>query len=288
MTLSSRNALRTSAAALAGLGLAAALTACGPNGTPHSAPSPADLRHVHGLGVDPADGRVYVATHEGIVTPAGDGSARRVGDSDDDYMGFTAVGPHTFVASGHPGHGNEDEPANRGLIESTDAGRTWKVRSLAGEADFHALDFAHGTLYGYDSTRGRLRVSKDRVHWEDRAELRALDIAVSPEDPDTILATTGQGVSRSTDGGRTFAPGTPPVMAFLSWAAPDALYGLDPSGTLHRSGDAGRTWQRTGTVHGGGPQALTAVSADRVLVATEDGVYESKDGGRTFTRLIAA
>ncbi|WP_149183566.1 F510_1955 family glycosylhydrolase [Streptomyces sp. TRM49041] len=274
-------------AALAALGLALSGCAGDEGGPSPDASGDVEVSHIHGLGVDPADGRVYVATHEGIVTPGADGGAERVGDSHDDYMGFTVIGPKTFVASGHPGHGNEDEPGNRGLIESTDAGKTWKRKSLAG-VDFHSLDFAHGTVYGYDSTNGRLRVSENRVDWENRSELRALDIAVSPEDPDTVLATTEDGVARSTDGGRTFAKGTEPVMAFVSWAAPDALFGLDPSGAVHHSADGGRTWHKAATVPGGGPQALTAVTAERVLAATEGGVYESKDAGKTFTQILAA
>ncbi|WP_175407935.1 F510_1955 family glycosylhydrolase [Streptomyces sp. TRM64462] len=284
---------RTTATAAALLALALPLAGCaspdsGSGGTVTTATGDViRVSHIHGLGVDPADGRVHVATHEGILTPNPDGTARRVGDSHDDYMGFTVVGPRTFVASGHPGHGNDDEPGNRGLIESTDAGVTWKVRSLSGGADFHALDYAHGTVYGYDSTGGRLRVSEDRENWDDRAELRALDIAVSPEDPDTVLATTGKGIARSTDGGRTFGPGAEPVMAYVSWPAADALFGLDPQGGLHRSADGGRTWRKVSTVPGSGPQALTAVTAGHILAATESGVYESKDGGRTFERILA-
>ncbi|MFG3496209.1 F510_1955 family glycosylhydrolase [Streptomyces sp. NPDC047928] len=282
---------RHAAAAAAGsLALALVLGACGADTDKATdagaATGGVSVSHVHGLGIDPADGRLYVATHEGIVTPGENGAAQRVGDSHDDFMGFTVAGPNTFVASGHPGHGNDDEPANRGLVESTDAGKTWKVRSLAG-VDFHALDHVDGTVYGYDSTNGRLRVSENRVDWDDRAEIGALDIAVGPKDPDTILATTERGVARSSDGGRTFAPGTGPVLAYLSWAEPDALFGVDLSGTVHRSDDGGATWQRTGSVPGGRPQALTAVTADRVLAATGSGVYESKDAGRTFTRVLA-
>ncbi|MGW2564484.1 hypothetical protein ACWCXB_35890 [Streptomyces sp. NPDC001514] len=33
-------------------------------------------------------------------------------------------------------------------------------------------------------------------------------------------------------------------------------------------------------------QALTAVDAEHVLAATQDGVYESPDGGRTFTKRL--
>lgn len=188
-----------------------------------------------------------------------------------------------------------DEQAAAGAVHALDeehhpcAGLldTWKDRSLTGEADFHALEYARGPLYGYDSTNDLLRTSKDGATWEDRAHLPALDIAVNPSNPDTVLATTAQGIAKSTDGGKTFTPGTGPVLAYLSWAMPDALYGIDPAGSLDSSTDGGITWKKTATVPGGQPQALTTVDAQRILAATQDGVYESKDGGQTFTRQLA-
>ncbi|MEV4334276.1 hypothetical protein AB0K02_27725 [Streptomyces sp. NPDC049597] len=161
------------------------------------------------------------------------------------------------------------------------------MRSLTGQADFHALDCAGGTIYGYDSTQGLLRVSKDGTSWDDRARIEALDIAVDPNDPDTVLATTADGVAKSTDAGKTFTAGKQPVMAYISWAEARALYGIDPSGALNRSTDGGSTWKRTAAIPGGQPQALTAIDAERVLAATQDGVYESRDGGRTFTQRLA-
>lgn len=280
--------LRLRPALAAAVLLAAALTACA-NGsdTPASEESPASgvaVSHIHGLGIDPADGRLYVATHEGVIAVEDDSSTQRVGDTAD-YMGFTVKGSRTFLGSGHPAEGSGGH-ANRGLIESTDSGKTWKTRSLGGEADFHALEYAHKTIYGYDSTNGMLRVSEDGEKWDDRAKLTALDIAVSPADPDLVLATTREGVAKSTDGGEKFGPGAEPLMAYLSWAEPDALYGIDPVGGLHRSTDGGKTWKKAGTVPGGQPQALTAVDADRVLAATQDGVYETRDGGKTFTKRV--
>ncbi|WP_149548163.1 F510_1955 family glycosylhydrolase [Streptomyces marokkonensis] len=239
------------------------------------------VSHVHGMGIDPADGRLYVATHEGVIAVAEDGTAQRVGDAAD-YMGFAVIGPKTFLGSGHPAEGSGGH-GNRGLIQSTDSGRTWKSLSLGGTSDFHSLEFAHNTVYGYDSTHGLLRVSADRTTWDSRARLAALDIAVSPKDRDLVLATTEDGVAASTDGGRTFDTGSGQVLAFLSWPEADALYGADLTGGLRRSTDGGTTWRKTGTVPGGRPQALTAVDAEHVLAATEEGVYESRDGGRTFT-----
>lgn len=285
---------RIAAAATAAL-LAAVLTACSTGSDDTTESSAGDssshhdetaVSHVHGLGIDPADDALYVATHEGVVTVGEDGTVQRVSD-EADYMGFTVTGPGTFLGSGHPAPGS-DEPPNRGLIQSTDAGRTWETLSLAGEVDFHALDYADETIYGYDSTGGLLRVSTDGgTEWDERAQLAAADIAVSPEDPDVVLATTENGVATSSDGGETFDTGAAdPLIAYLDWGAPGALYGIDVEGVLLRSADDGATWEEAGTVPGGQPQALTAVDADHILAATMDGVYESRDGGGTFTQVL--
>ncbi|MEU4684352.1 F510_1955 family glycosylhydrolase [Streptomyces xinghaiensis] len=254
-------------------------------GSPGPETSVGGIGHIHGLGVNPGDGRLYVATHRGVIAVDDDGSAERVGDTAD-YMGFTVAGKDTFLGSGHPAEGSGDH-ANRGLIRSTDAGKTWTSLSLAGKSDFHALEEVDGTIYGYDSTAGLLRVSEDGKTWDERAQLAALDIAVSPEDPGTVLATTRSGVARSTDGGKTFGDGSEPVLTHLSWAEGGALYGIAPDGVVHRSTDGGKSWKKAGTVPGGQAQALTAVGADRVLAATGSGVYESRDGGKSFTRRLA-
>jgi photosystem II stability/assembly factor-like uncharacterized protein len=239
------------------------------------------LSHVHGLGVNPADGRVYVATHSGLYTVAKGEKPQLVGNRKDDFMGFTITGENTFIASGHGAPGS-DRPGNVGLIETKDTGRTWTSRSLSGEADFHSLESAKGTVYGYEG--GRIRVSSDLKSWDDRATLKALDLAVNPAG-NTLLATTADGVVTSTDGGRTFGKGAEPVQAFVSWPAEKSLFGIGTSGQLSSSADGGKTWKELTTVPGGQPQALTAVNADHILAATMTGVYESRDGGKTFTEL---
>ena len=54
--------------------------------------------HVHGLGIDPADKALFIATHTGLFR-VGDGqsSAVRVGDSYQDTRGFTVVGENRFL-----------------------------------------------------------------------------------------------------------------------------------------------------------------------------------------------
>jgi photosystem II stability/assembly factor-like uncharacterized protein len=273
--------------AIAGASVAAlVLAACGGSssdtGAAANASQPSEaLSHVHGLGVDPADGRVYVATHSGLYTVAKGQKPKLVGDSKDDFMGFTITGENTFIASGHGAPGS-DRPGNVGLIETKDAGRTWTSRSLSGKADFHSLDSAKGTVYGYEG--GRIRVSSDLKSWDDRATLEALDLAVNTSG-NKLLATTAQGVAISTDGGRTFAKGAEPVQAFVSWPAEKSLFGIGTSGKLSSSADGGKSWKDLTTVPGGQPQALTAVNTDHVLAATMTGVYESRDGGKTFSEL---
>lgn len=276
-----RKLLAVVGASIASLALAACGGSAGTDTAAEASDSSGALSHVHGLGVDPADGRVYVATHTGVYTVGKGGKPQLVGDSRDDFMGFTVTGENAFVASGHGAEGS-DRPGNVGLIETKDAGRTWTSRSLSGEADFHSLESAKGTVYGYEG--GRIRVSSDLKSWDDRATLEALDLAVSPSG-DKLLATTAEGVATSTDGGRTFGKGAGPVQAFVSWPAEKSLFGIGTSGKLSSSADGDQSWKELTTVPGGQPQALTAVNADHILAATMTGVYESRDGGKTFSEL---
>jgi hypothetical protein len=255
------------------------LTGC-QSGTPEQAED-VTLAHIHGLGIDPADGTLYAASHHGLFVVDGKGRPRQVAGRTWDFMGFTVVGDGHFLGSGHPGEG-EDEPANLGLIESTDAGETWKALSLSGQVDFHAMEAEHDRVYGFDSQTGRIMVSSDKKNWEERTTLPLADLAVSPDDADTILATTEQGVQRSTDGGRRFAPtqGSPPLV-FLDWATSDRLVGLDVDGGVHVSDDGGTSWSKAGSVQGQ-PQAVLAHGDADVYVATDRAIHRSTDNGRTF------
>lgn len=244
--------------------------------------------HVHGLGVDPADGALYAATHSGLFRLPTSGAAVRVANRAQDTMGFSIVGPRTFIGSGHPDFREDDvRPPLLGLIESTDAGQSWTRLSLHGKADFHALHAAHGQVYGYDSTSQTFMVSKDRTAWERRAQLPMRDFAVSPTEPDTVLATTERGLARSTDGGKTFQTvGGPPGLVVLAWAEKGSLYGSAFDGSVHRSADGGITWSRRGTA-AGEPEAIAVDDrngSETVYVAVaERGILASADGAQTFT-----
>lgn len=250
---------RTLGVVLLGAGLLAGCSAGpsaapgGPTGQkPGGSSSALPYAHVHGLGVDPADGAVYVASHDGLFRADGVGGRLRPADrTGRDLMGFTITGSRTFLSSGHPGP--TEQVANPlGVIASTEAGATWSTLALAGEVDFHALEVGSGVIYGVDATNGVLRASTDGGRsWEVRAGLPALDIAVHPSDPAIVLATVDGGVATSRDGGRNFSGPEGPQLAYLSWAPDGVLYGFAPDGALFASADGGTGWQRRGTVPGG-------------------------------------
>lgn len=75
------------------------------------------MAHVHALGVDPQDGTLYAGTHYGLFRVPEQGAATLVADRVQDFMGFTVIGPNHYLASGHPGEGQES-PSSLGLIES--------------------------------------------------------------------------------------------------------------------------------------------------------------------------
>lgn len=241
-----------------------------------------EVAHVHGLGIDPADEALLAGTHYGLFRLPEDGSPERVADRVQDFMGFTVVGPKHYLASGHPGAG-QGGPTSLGLIESTDGGETWETLSLAGEADFHALEARHGRVYGFNSLTGALMVSSDGKEWETRNRDVALaDFAVSPDDPQMLVATTQEGPARSTDGGRSFSTiDGAPLLLLVDWAGDGTLAGVAPDGAVHVSEDGGATWSERGSVHSS-PQALEVSDGGQLAVAIDGAIVESVDGGESF------
>lgn len=272
---------RLVALAVAALLLTAA--ACGGDDGASGGGGSADPVHVHGLGVNPADSALYVATHTGLfrMEQASD-RIERVGDRRQDTMGFTVVGPDHFLGSGHPDL-RDGLPPLLGLIESRDAGRSWKPVSLMGEADFHALRTTGSLIHGYDAGGGRLMASMDggRTWTTTRPPGPLADVVVDPDEPGHLVAAGEAGLMESADGGRRWKPlGSP--SGLLAWPRRDALFSLAFDGAVSVSRDGGSSWTALGALPGE-PAAVTALGARTLIVALHDGRFvNSSDGGRTW------
>ncbi|MFK4729501.1 hypothetical protein ROT00_07430 [Agromyces mediolanus] len=293
---------------LTGAALALTLTGCAAGGSDPATPSD-PLGHVHGLGLDPASGETYAATHDGVWLlptdqlpgsyPAEDaastGAPRKIGGNSQDTMGFTVAGPGLLYASGHPAPGEQTElpTPNLGLIRSTDRANTWESVSLSGEVDFHDLDTVplpdgQTRVYGYDATAGVIRVSDDSgTSWQEQAAIDLRDLAADPTNPDRLYATTSNGFLMSEDRGATFdrVEGAPPL--YLVDVADDGggFVGVDVTGQIWSSD--GRSWVKRAMVQGT-PEAFAYVGGDDehwVLIADERGIVATPDYGETVTVL---
>jgi hypothetical protein len=287
---------RALAATLVALTIATAAIGCGSEddatsqGSSTAASGDPGPVHVHGLGVDPADGALLIATHTGLYRAAEDErTARRVGDRQQDTMGFTVVGPRRYLGSGHPDL-RDDLPPFLGLIESRDGGESWKPVSLLGKRDFHLLEAAGRFVYGYGSDfetgAASLLISSDRGrHWSERQVPEPLiSLAVDPSAPARLVAAGQRALYLLDARGRSqvvLRGGPVGLLAFVGDGrrVVERLVVLDGAGRVWRSSNRG--WQTVGAI-GGEPAALETGPGE-LLAALHDGtVKHSTDGGRTW------
>jgi hypothetical protein len=287
-----RRARRCALAVAAAATGAALLAACGSSagtGQPASVATAADgpvdasgyaWGHVHNLAVDGQ--RLLIGTHHGVFSQT-PGSAPVLASKDAfDVMGLVRT-PSGWLASGHPS-ADQEGPSDLGLLSSKDAA-TWTTISLADKADFHRLVASGQTVLGVNSADGHLLHSSDGgKSWMDMGAASLFDLAIDPANPATIVASTEKGPVRSTGAEVSWTPlAGAPLVAFLAWDGA-TLYGVDATGGIWASTDAGQTWIQTGTA-GGQPGALAA-SNGTLAVLVGDTISTSRDGGRTFTKRI--
>jgi photosystem II stability/assembly factor-like uncharacterized protein len=291
--MSKRQVLGTGATTLALL----ALAGCGGDdsdgggGTTRPPREAAEMSHIHGVGVDPADGSVVVATHSGLFRAReGEQRAKRIGDRHQDTMGFTVVGPRRYLGSGHPDLRDlrNDVPPLLGLILSTDGGRNWHSVSLLGKADFHVLRAAGERIYGVDSANDRFLVSSDGGQtWKRRKPPAAvIDLAPDPDNPTEVVASTEQGLHASNDGGATWRPLAEGVGGLLARTSDGGLVVVDGEGSVLRSTDGGRSFEDVGDV-GGQPAAFSAAGEELYVALHTNEVKASTDGGRSWALRVA-
>lgn len=244
--------------------------------------------HVHGLGRNPADGALMVATHTGLFRATEGKDPVRVAGLYQDTMGFTVVGPDHFLGSGHPGE--RGDPPFLGLIESRDAGNEWRPISLRGEVDFHVLEAQGEVVYGFGSdfeTRDPrfLRSVDGGESWERLSPPELLTgLAIDPRDPRHIVALGEEGGYVSRDGGSTWRPLAVPG-GLVTWTTELGLVAADFGGVIRRTVDPMGEWEEVGTI-GGSTAALEGVG-DELLAATHDArVLSSRDGGKSWEEIL--
>lgn len=272
--------------------------ACGRTQDPPPAEDPG-LSHVHGLGVNPDDGVLYAATHHGLFQVPENGEPVRVANRFQDTMGFVVIGPDRFLGSGHPDLQDkalrrDGQPPLLGLIESRDAGESWRPLSLLGEADLHAIAVAGDRIAAYDATQDRLLVSDDGRRWETRVSgIGMSGVVLHPGDPSRIVAVTPSGLELSADEGATFAPLADAPRAVLAAWGDGVLWAVDADGTVWTapadtlSALESASWAAAGRLPGS-PQAFAATGSTVFAAVDVDGrseIHRSDDAGRTWKSL---
>jgi photosystem II stability/assembly factor-like uncharacterized protein len=228
------------------------------------------------------------STHTGLFrAPRGELRARRVGGRFQDTMGFTVVGPNRFLGSGHPDL-RERQPPFLGLIESRDAGRTWRSVSLLGKADFHVLEARGRRIYGFGSDFGsrtaRFLTSGDGGRsWRRLKPPQPLvSLAISPRSARELVASGTQRLFSSRDGGASWAALDAPGPGLLAWTR-RGVFLADGTGRVWHDASASGQWRRAGTV-GGEPAAFDSAPDGSLLAALHDGrIMLSTDDGRSWT-----
>lgn len=251
---------------------------------------------ITGLSVNPLDGSILLATNLGLYHIDANGQNLRPLASTVTAMGkkgpfgqrvssFVFVGPNRLIGSGHPNSLSTGLNPFLGVIESDNGGQSWTAISRVGFSDLHAIAFAHGIVYGFDTLLHGVIVSHDlgRQFSEGTAPPAAvLDLAVDPNNPNYLLASTPTGIFRSTNQGKGWSRIARAPNPRLAWTS-NALVRGQQGGTVMVSHDRGSTWTVVGKLPGD-PDKLIGLADGTILGALVNGtIVASHDSGRTWT-----
>lgn len=260
--------------------------------------------HLHGLTVAPwAPDDVFVGSHQGLIRINPEGQWTFVSEVPHDFMGFQANPTEEGVlySSGHPAP-NTNLPNPVGFMVSTDEGKSWKIRSLAGQVDFHtmAVQPTNGDVV-YGVSRGLMRSTDAGEAWEaiENPQLgRVGDIyglAISPDSADTLLLGTASGLWRSENAGRAWRNILEGVPVTSVTFGQDRIfaYVATPDRGLMSTGDWGASWtEHNLLVEGQDAIAYIAPHPTREGTLTVgsfgQNIYRTTDAGQTWTMLAEA
>lgn len=257
------------------------------------------ITHGHGLAVDVADSnKVYIATHHGLLALTNDKNLNRIGQSQDDYMGFTPhpTDPKIFFSSGHPSTGG-----NMGFLKSEDGGFSWKKVSNGenGPVDFHAMTVSPidpNIIYGF--YRDRLQRSTDGGQtWQSfGTKFVVTNLVADPKDVNIVYATNPQGlgimVSKNKGEGwdRLSEELKDTVVTALAINPQDSSKMLSFSEKLGlaKSSNGGQNWEKINADFGGEVPLFISFSKQNpetiYLLTEKNSIYKSSDGGATWIK----
>jgi photosystem II stability/assembly factor-like uncharacterized protein len=254
------------------------------------------ISHAHGLAVDVADGkRLYIPTHHGLLVLKDDAELFRIGQGQDDLMGFSIdpKNPKIFYRSGHPQRGG-----NSGFQISEDGGLIWRTVSpgMNGPVDFHAMTVSPAdpdVIFGW--YRGELQRSRDGgKSWEvvNRA-IAPVGLIGHPKDSQILYAVTQGGIMMSKDQGVSWQKALPELAGAFAFAIhpqdPERLAVSQGGRGVSVSGDGGKTWDAAPERFNG--ETILFLSFDPretgTLYALSDAnaVYKSSDAGKAWRKV---
>lgn len=164
------------------------------------------LFHGHGHGLSfSADGAALLAPSERGLAFYERGTWVEPGADNESFSAFSAS-EKALYSSGHA----RPEHAPRGLIRSTDGGRTWQALARSGETDFPILaaGYRSGALYVLSPGSG-LQVTRDEGKSWRRPQARGLEgeihgLAAHPHDAAVLAVASASGLYLSRDAGASF------------------------------------------------------------------------------------
>lgn len=262
--------------------------------------------HIHGLGYDHQNQRLFVATHYGIFVWK-DGKLFQLGETRDDFMGFSLhpSNSNTIYTSGHSKNGG-----NMGVTKSEDGGVTFKqiFRGLHGETvDFHSMTISPANpklLYGW--FQEKLYRTKDGGKLWEFASGRGLPqegfcfgapcLSADGQKENTLYAGTPNGLLVSSDFGESWTT----VNANLGAVAgvgvdpsnPRRLFAFTETFGLASSQDGGKSWRSfTQGLQLSPKEFIFAFAFDRqnskhIFAATPERVFRTRDGGESWERIL--
>ena len=270
------------------------------------------IEDIHGVGVL-ENGTTYFATHEGLFYTKNMGKTwNKVGASNDDLMGFHLRSDGTMLTSGHPGS-NSDLPNPMGVLMSNDNGLNWKKVEYVGKIDFHLLtsfqkdpNIVYGLnqmgtgKYGagiYKSFDGGKKWTKVEPKGLPDDLMKVHSLLILPENKNSLLAGTENGVMISKDGGENWGvydnTRLITAMAIMTNGKDIIAYSItNKDSGMMISKDNGQKWEKIGLDLG--KDAASSISINQkdeqqIAVSTfTTSLYVTKDGGQNWDQIITS